>query len=111
MCYAAQSWTTTQAEKNNLISVKRSIIRRLKLIPEDKWLIKEDDNTFKKFSNEDMYKEIGICNLNCHLTKFKIKFIYKKIDKNSIVQRCLCWCPHGTMKRIGRQRESYFDCF
>ena len=36
MCYAAQSWTTTQAEKNNLSSVERRIIRKLKLIPEDK---------------------------------------------------------------------------
>uniref|UniRef100_A0A0N5BS70 Reverse transcriptase domain-containing protein n=1 Tax=Strongyloides papillosus TaxID=174720 RepID=A0A0N5BS70_STREA len=58
MCYAAQLWTTTQAERNNLISVERSIIRRLKLIPEDKWLIKEEENIFKKLSNEDMYKEI-----------------------------------------------------
>uniref|UniRef100_A0A0N5BI64 Reverse transcriptase domain-containing protein n=1 Tax=Strongyloides papillosus TaxID=174720 RepID=A0A0N5BI64_STREA len=111
MCYAAQSWTTTQAERNNLISVERSIIRRLKLIPEDKWLIKEEENTFKKLSNEDMYKEIGICNLNRHLAKLKIKFIYKKVDENGIVQRCLCWYPHGTKKRIGRPRDSYFDCF
>uniref|UniRef100_A0A0N5BPZ4 Reverse transcriptase domain-containing protein n=1 Tax=Strongyloides papillosus TaxID=174720 RepID=A0A0N5BPZ4_STREA len=111
MCYAAQSWTTTQAERNNLLSVERSIIRRLKLIPEDKWLIKEEDNTFKKLSNEDMYRKIGICNLNRHLAKLKIKFIYKKIDKNGIVQRCLCWYPHGTKKRIGRPRDSYFDCF
>uniref|UniRef100_A0A0K0EWS1 CCHC-type domain-containing protein n=1 Tax=Strongyloides venezuelensis TaxID=75913 RepID=A0A0K0EWS1_STRVS len=39
MYYAAQSWTTTQAERINLISVERCIIRRLKLIRENKWLM------------------------------------------------------------------------
>uniref|UniRef100_A0A0K0FSR1 Reverse transcriptase domain-containing protein n=1 Tax=Strongyloides venezuelensis TaxID=75913 RepID=A0A0K0FSR1_STRVS len=48
MYYAALSWTTTQAERINLISVERCIIRRLKLIPENKWLVKE--NIFKKLS-------------------------------------------------------------
>uniref|UniRef100_A0A0K0EXZ8 Transposase n=1 Tax=Strongyloides venezuelensis TaxID=75913 RepID=A0A0K0EXZ8_STRVS len=53
MYYAAQSWTTTQAERINPISVERCIIRRLKLIPEDKWLKFAQLTLHQVFVNEE----------------------------------------------------------